>query len=146
MNNIHMGVYGIYIENDKILLIKKARGPYIGMYDLPGGGIEYGETISECLKREIYEETGTQLLNCNFIGNNEYICEYMNPKNEPKKSHHIGFYYKVELSYENIKTGPDFEDSLGSEFIDIKELDQIKLSPIAKPMIEKALSMIDKSL
>lgn len=136
-----MWVYWIYIENGKILLIKKARWPYIWMYDLPGGGIEYWETIYECLKREIDEETWTQLRDSKFIWNNEFICDYMNPKNESRKSHHIWFYYKVSLSYDYIKTWPDGEDSLGTEFIDISELDKIKLSPIAKPMIEKVIAL-----
>ena len=140
MNNIYMWVYGIYIENNKILLIKKARWPYIWMYDLPGGGIEYWETIVDCLKREISEETWSNLIESQFIWNNEFICDYINPKNEPRKSHHIGIYYKVNLLYDNIKTWPDWEDSLGAEFIDIRSLDKIQLSPISKPMIEKVIS------
>ncbi len=32
-----LGAYGIVIENNKILLIKKAKGPYEGLLDLPGG-------------------------------------------------------------------------------------------------------------
>jgi len=39
----HVGAYGILIKDGKILLIKKSRGAYKGMYDLPGGGIEFGE-------------------------------------------------------------------------------------------------------
>lgn len=35
----HLGVYGILIKNDKILLIKKGNGPYKGLLDLPGGTI-----------------------------------------------------------------------------------------------------------
>jgi len=142
MNNIYIWVYGVYIENDKILLIKKARWPYIWMYDLPGWGIEYWETIYDCLKREIDEETWAKLMDNQFIWNNEFICDYMNPKNEPRKSHHIWLYYKVNLAYENIKTWPDGEDSLGAEFIKLSELNKIKLSPIAESMIKKAISMV----
>ena len=58
----HKGIYG-YIEKDnKVLLIIKKRGPYAGMYDLPGGSPEGGETEIETLKREIKEETGCTLL------------------------------------------------------------------------------------
>lgn len=52
----HVGVYGICIKNNAVLLIKKSRGPYKGMYDLPGGRMESGETIEEGLKREFMEE------------------------------------------------------------------------------------------
>ena len=58
----HKGIYG-YIEKDnKVMLIIKIRGPYTGMYDLPGGSPENDETEEETLKREIKEETGCDLL------------------------------------------------------------------------------------
>ena len=57
----HFGVYGIFKEDKKILLIKKARGPYTGLYDLPGGSQEAGESFEETLKREFLEETGLTL-------------------------------------------------------------------------------------
>lgn len=54
----HLGVYGILIENNKVLLIKKARGPHKGKWDLPGGTIEFGEEPYTTLIREFEEETG----------------------------------------------------------------------------------------
>ncbi len=49
-------VYGILIEDDKILLSKQWDG-----YDFPGGGIEIDETIEVALKREFIEETGIEI-------------------------------------------------------------------------------------
>jgi 8-oxo-dGTP pyrophosphatase MutT (NUDIX family) len=49
-------VYGLLIENDKILLSRQWDG-----YDFPGGGIEIDETIEEALKREFFEETGMKI-------------------------------------------------------------------------------------
>ena len=37
----HIGAYGIIIRDEKIALIKKARGGYKGKLDLPGGGIDH---------------------------------------------------------------------------------------------------------
>lgn len=56
---LSVGVCAI-IENDKgeILLEKRHDN---GMYCLPGGAIELNETVSDALKREIYEETGITL-------------------------------------------------------------------------------------
>ena len=39
----HIGIYGVVIKDEKILLIKKANGPYKGKLDLPGGSLEFGE-------------------------------------------------------------------------------------------------------
>ncbi len=133
----HVGVYGILIKNKKILLIKKSRGAYKDMYDLPGGGIEFGEKIEEALKREFIEETGVTLSSYSFFSNNEYFCDYMNESGEPRKLHHIGLYYKVTASFESIKSDSDGQDSLGAEFIDIKELNKIKIAPIAKKIIDR---------
>ena len=56
--NRAFGVYGIYVENDKLLVINKNGGPYINRYDLPGGSLEAGESLSIAMKREFLEETG----------------------------------------------------------------------------------------
>ena len=49
-------VYGVLIEDEKVLLSKQWDG-----YDLPGGGIKIDETIEEALVREFKEETGLEV-------------------------------------------------------------------------------------
>ena len=58
VKNKHIGAYGVIIEDNKIVLIKKARGGYIGKLDLPGGGIEHTENPIEALNRELMGEAG----------------------------------------------------------------------------------------
>ena len=50
------GAYGLVIENDKILLVKKNGGPYDGKLDLPGGTIEFCERPEDAMVRELMEE------------------------------------------------------------------------------------------
>ena len=135
----HAGVYGIYIKDAKVLLINKSRGPYKGMFDLPGGKIEKGETLEQALKREFIEEVGCEIKDLQFLSMNEYSCEYKTPKEVMLNFHHTGTYFLVSLISDDIKVDADGEDSLGSQFVDIKELDNVKISPIAKLMILKAL-------
>lgn len=45
----HIGVYGIVVKENKILLINKVGGPYNGKLDLPGGTIKLGEKPEETL-------------------------------------------------------------------------------------------------
>ncbi len=135
----HVGVYGIYIKNLKVLLIKKSRGPYEGMFDLPGGKIEKNETLEQALRREFIEEVGCEIKDLNFLSMNEYFCEYKTAKEVLLNFHHTGTYFLVSLFSDDIKIGADGEDSLGSQFVDIQDLDNVKISPIAKPMILKAI-------
>jgi len=38
-----LGAYGLVVKKDRVLLLKKRGGPYLGLLDLPGGGIEKDE-------------------------------------------------------------------------------------------------------
>ncbi len=58
---IGVGVGAIIVQADgKVFLAK--RGPQAknerGLWEFPGGGVEFGETLRDALKREIHEEYG----------------------------------------------------------------------------------------
>jgi 8-oxo-dGTP diphosphatase len=42
----------------RVLIARRARAPLIGLYSLPGGGVEIGETLREAALRELAEEVG----------------------------------------------------------------------------------------
>jgi 8-oxo-dGTP diphosphatase len=90
----HEGVYGIIQKNNQILLVKKNRGPYLGLFDLPGGRIEAGETIDEALVREIREETGIQSISWSSLTEFEHIGDYV-VSGKHIKLHHKGVIYQV---------------------------------------------------
>ena len=72
-DNINDWVYRsravIINSNDEILL-----GYCKGTYQFPGGYLEKGETINECLQREVLEETGIDI--CPYSGKPFYIIKY----------------------------------------------------------------------
>jgi len=45
-------------RDGKVLLVRRARAPGKGFYSLPGGRVEFGESLAEALAREVMEETG----------------------------------------------------------------------------------------
>ena len=55
MKHVACGI--MYNENNQILLGKRhSKGPYPNIWEFPGGKLEKGETLEECLKREWKEE------------------------------------------------------------------------------------------
>lgn len=52
---------GIITMNEKVLLIKRERGDFVGLWGMPGGKIEDCEHIDTTIEREIYEELGLKL-------------------------------------------------------------------------------------
>ena len=63
---------GIF-RNGKILLVRRAREPSKGIYTFPGGRVEFGESLTEALAREIREETGLAIEIVGLIGYREAL-------------------------------------------------------------------------
>ncbi|HTS07311.1 MAG TPA: NUDIX hydrolase [Candidatus Eisenbacteria bacterium] len=53
-----IGVGSIIIENDRVVLVKRAHPPIQGQWSIPGGVLEVGELVREAAVREAQEETG----------------------------------------------------------------------------------------
>jgi 8-oxo-dGTP diphosphatase len=45
------------VRDGKVLIVRRARSPAAGLYTLPGGGVELGETLLDAVVREVREET-----------------------------------------------------------------------------------------
>jgi len=52
-----VNVEGVYVKDDKILLVKRSVVPFKGSWHLVGGQVEENETLKDALKREFKEET-----------------------------------------------------------------------------------------
>src|SRR6266404_5174260 len=53
-----LAVSAAIVRDGKVLVVRRARPPAHGVYTLPGGVVEVGETLVEAVAREIREETG----------------------------------------------------------------------------------------
>jgi 8-oxo-dGTP diphosphatase len=54
-------VDGIFVEDGKILLLKRNVTPFKGCWHVVGGHVEENETLKEAVKREFREETGLDI-------------------------------------------------------------------------------------
>lgn len=136
----HYGVYGILINNKKILLIKKNGGPYNGKLDLPGGTIEFHERPEETLKREFREEVRIDVISFELIDADSVNFKW-NYENYSLNGHHVGIFYNIIDYKGNIKQeiaiDKNNDDSNGAEFYDISHLKKEDLSLIAILELEK---------
>ncbi|GGA78556.1 NUDIX hydrolase [Ornithinibacillus halotolerans] len=124
------GVYGIYIENNKLLVINKNGGPYKKRYDLPGGSLEEGESLTKAMQREFKEETGIDIEIVENIG----VIDFQLPWEwkEFTDVHHIAVYYLVNRIGGKISAPEQFEgqDSLGAVWVTEQDVSLDNASPL----------------
>ena len=116
--------------NDKVLLIVKKRGPYTGMYDLPGGSRENGKTEIETLKREIAEETGCRLVQ--YDNREEHTVTFDDfVENDGKAGClvHTGVLFRCRI-VGTPDTGISDRDSDGALWVSINDLNEKNASPL----------------
>jgi 8-oxo-dGTP diphosphatase len=53
-----VGVGAVVLVDGKVVLVRRAHEPLKGAWNLPGGGVEVGETLRDACAREVLEETG----------------------------------------------------------------------------------------
>jgi 8-oxo-dGTP diphosphatase len=56
-----VGASALIVRDGKILLVRRAREPYKGMWSFPGGKLEPGEGVRDTVRREVREETGLEI-------------------------------------------------------------------------------------
>jgi 8-oxo-dGTP diphosphatase len=68
-----LAVSAAIFRHGKILLVRRARSPGKGFYSLPGGRVEFGESLHTALLREVDEETGLRIEIVGFAGWREVL-------------------------------------------------------------------------
>ncbi|MFX0056423.1 MAG: NUDIX domain-containing protein [Promethearchaeota archaeon] len=66
------------VDGEMLLLVKRGRDPYKDSWALPGGFVEYGETVEEAAAREVLEETGIRVTLEAILG------VYSDPRRDPR--------------------------------------------------------------
>ena len=75
----------LIIRNNKILLIKRKNNPSKGWWALPGGYVDFNESVEQACKREVKEETGLYAKNIRLLG------VYSSPKRDPRQTVTIAY-------------------------------------------------------
>jgi 8-oxo-dGTP diphosphatase len=89
----NLRVYGLLInEHDEVLLADERRNGY-AFTKFPGGGLEWGEGITDCLKREFQEELGIDI----EIGALYYLTDFFQQSAFSENDQLVSTYYRVEV-------------------------------------------------
>jgi ADP-ribose pyrophosphatase YjhB (NUDIX family) len=68
-----LAVSAAIVRDGRVLIVRRATRPMLGLYTLPGGVVEAGETLEEAVLREIAEETGLTIAPVGLAGYRDAI-------------------------------------------------------------------------
>lgn len=122
MTTVVCAVGAIVLDRGTILMVKRDREPSRGLWSLPGGRVELGESLHEAVIREAREETGVELEIDGLCG----IAEWILRDDEGDIEHHyviIDFYAKARSH--DLKPGDDAADV---RWVPVGELKDLSLS------------------
>jgi 8-oxo-dGTP diphosphatase len=69
----YLAVSAAIFRDGRVLIVRRCRPPAHGLYTLPGGGVELGETLKDAVIREVREETGLTIAPLALVGFREAI-------------------------------------------------------------------------
>jgi 8-oxo-dGTP diphosphatase len=84
-------IKALVVKDGKILLVKESP-ERSGMWEIPGGGLDFGEDIHEGLKREVEEEMGLKVKSIEKRPMYVWAWKYQNERN-------MDWYYSFVVAY-----------------------------------------------
>ncbi|MEW6334493.1 MAG: NUDIX hydrolase [Thermodesulfobacteriota bacterium] len=82
-----VGVGAVVLKEGRVLLVRRGVAPAMGLWAIPGGAIELGETLREAAEREILEETGITIR----AGEPVFTCDVCHRDDEGR----VRFHYVI---------------------------------------------------
>ena len=63
-----LGAYAVIVSGDRMLLTRiSAKGYPVGQWNLPGGGVDHGESPHDAVRRELFEEAGLKAVTAKLV-------------------------------------------------------------------------------
>lgn len=125
-------VCGILVEGNSVLLIKhKGLGTKGELWLPPGGGVEFGDTAEDSLKREFLEETGLKIEICDFLFVSEFLM---------KPLHAMELFFSVKSIGGELTKGKDPELEAHQQIIDeVKMMDYSEINSLGRECLHGIL-------
>lgn len=139
-SGIRVGANAAIVRNGAILLVKidDASGPH---FNLPGGGVEPGESMREAVSREVREETDADVDVGRLLLLVEYVPEKFDGRYGPVQK--LGAVFECTLRDGSVPRLPDTPDAnhVAVQWVPLDELSGVALLPqIADRLVEALAS------
>ena len=128
------GVAALILKRREVLLVERGKAPARGLWGLPGGAVEVGETTEEAVAREVLEETSVVVKPVELLT----VFNSINRDEDDKvRTHFILFEYLCEYVSGDVVAGDDAPDA---RWVSVDALDSVNIMKFTRDFIEKVLT------
>ena len=133
-----VAVGALVVHQNKVLLILRGKAPAKGMWAVPGGSVNIGETLQAAAEREVLEETGLQIKAGEVI--------YSFEKIQHDKAGQVKYHYVIldleAKPLDPVQTLTPADDAVEAGWFTLADLDRLNLpvSETTRTLLQKKLS------
>lgn len=114
-------VAAVVLRGDRLLLVNHAKDGR-SYWLLPGGGVDFGETLVEALAREVREETGFDVRPGSVV----LVCDSIPPD---RHRHIVNVIFTAEVVGGSLRAVPDDARVAGVEFVPLDRVPDLSFYP-----------------
>lgn len=128
-------------REDRVLIGQRGKGAMSGLWSLPGGHVEPGETARAAASREVAEETGVVADILGLVDLHEVI-QREGAQDSPLQV--VSWHYVIAVHYGLWRSGEPVpaDDCRDARFVALSELDAFEMTTGAKLLIQRAASLV----
>lgn len=132
-----VGVGGVVIHRDRVLLIRRGSEPLKGEWSIPGGMLELGEPLEDGVRRELEEETGLAVdpLECILV------FDRIMREGQRVKYHYVIVDYLCRRKRGRLRSASDVVDA---RWVRREDMPQYHLTDMATAVILRAFELMKK--
>lgn len=124
-----LAVGAVVFKENRVLLVKRGNPPARGVWAIPGGSVELGETLQKAAEREVLEETGIVIK----AGEPIFSFESIHRDDKNRVRFH---YYIVDLAASYISGEPTpGDDALDAGWVSREALGRLNVNPITLKLL-----------
>lgn len=131
-----VGVGAVVLHEGRVLLVRRGRAPALGLWSVPGGLVELGETTVDAARREVEEETGLDVRIAGLVG----VLDRVTRDADGRVRYHwvLVDYLAFPESNDTITAGSDAAEV---RWVTIDEVERLPITEGLADMIKRAAAL-----